>query len=196
MKALSKLTFVLAMTASLSSFANVRIKLVDKDDKPIASATVFAVVAGSKLMSRNSGGLPDASVRGQIFGGVNYVTNDNGVISSDPQKDLGGLGGGLFAKRTGLGYQIGLYSFGPSSMALSNVDGAKCVVLTGADEFTQDQKEELQFASIRLAWKVAAPVDVLCKFSAKSASEVLADLKELQDLAQRNGHQTPVAHQK
>lgn len=41
MKMFSKIAFVLAMTLSVSSFAKVRIKLVDKDDKPIVGAPVI-----------------------------------------------------------------------------------------------------------------------------------------------------------
>lgn len=194
MKAFSALSFVLAMTVSFSTFANVRIKVVDKDDQPIPNVIVFGIASGKKLTADTGGGMPGAgSVRRYSFGGLNFVANNQGVVSTDPQSDLSKFGGGIFSKRTEFSYSVGIYSFGPSSTSNGGLNGAKCVALTGADEFTPEQKQDLGFGTIRLDWKVSAPVDVLCKFPKQSASEVMAELKERKDLAISNGQEIPVA---
>ncbi|MBS1971987.1 MAG: hypothetical protein JSU04_16875 [Bdellovibrionales bacterium] len=196
MKAFSALPFILAMTVSFSAFANVRIKVVDKDDKPIPNVIMFGVASGKKLTMGTGGGMPGAgSARRYSFGGLNFVANNQGVISTDPQGDLSKFGGGFFSQRTEFYYSVGIYSFGSSSTSNGGLDGAKCVALTGADAFTPEQKQDLGLGTIRLDWKVSAQVDVLCKFPQKSASEVMTELKERKDLANSNGQEIPVAGQ-
>ena len=192
MNLLSKVTFVLAMTVSMASFAKVRIKLVDQDNQPVVGAPIFAIVSGSKLTIDGRGGIPLPGIHDYYFGGTNFFTNSNGVISSEPSEDLGEFTGGLFGKRKAMSYSPGVYSKGPSFESYNGLEGATCVVVAGADQFDQDQTESLQYGSVKLSWNVSASVDVVCKFKQRTAQEVLAQAKEFLDRADSNGGDVPV----
>lgn len=193
MNLLSKVTFMLAMTVSVASFAKVRIKLVDKDNKPVVNAPIMATVVGSKITTNSRGGLPIPGRHDYLFGGKNYFTDKNGVISSDPHSDLGEFTGGLTGKRKEVGYGPGVYSKGESFTSGMGIDGATCVAVTGADQFDEEQTYDLKTGSVSLSWRVSANVDVVCKFKERTAADVLAQAKQLLDIADGNGADVPLA---
>lgn len=191
MNLLSKVTFVLAMTVSVASFAKVRIKLVDRDNKPVVGAPVMAIVDGTRITTNSRGGLPIPGRHNYIFGGKNYFTDKNGVISSEPHEDLGEFTGGLTGKRKSVGYGPGVYSKGDSFTSGMGLDGATCVAVTGADQFDEEQNYDLKVGSVNLSWKVSADVDVVCKFKERTAQDVLDQAKQFLDVAAGNGADVP-----
>lgn len=187
MKMFSKLVFLTAMTLSFSSFGKVRIKLVDKDNKAIAGAPVMAVVSGTRVTTNGRGGLPIPGVHRYNFGGANYLTDSNGVISSEPQRDLNDISPGLFGKRKSISFAEGVYAEGPSFQSANGSDNATCVAVTGKDRLDDEQLESLRFGSVSIHWNDSDDLDVVCKFKDYTAQEVLAQAKEILKTADDNG---------